>query len=132
MNIYEWADNAINSCPRYATGFTELLAIKPYCMSPTVRRHYDLKLLTIRSFQKVALEIFRAALDGEMDPAILHWLMNETPDSLGLRYHRSLEDRRSLRFGVREEAEHWAEVGGARSRKLEAIVERLGERALVG
>ncbi len=28
-----------------------------------------------------------------MPPAILHWLMNETPESYGIRFHQKLEDR---------------------------------------
>ena len=93
MNIYEWADGVINACPSYATGFTELLAAKPYWVSPEVRRLYDSRLPFIRSFQKTAVDLFRAALRNDVHPAILHWLINETPDSLGVRYHRSLEER---------------------------------------
>ena len=93
MNIYEWADRAINSCPRYETGFTELLAAKPYRVSSAVRRQYDSRLLLIRSFQKTAVDLFRAALNNDVHPTILHWLINETPQSLGLEYHRRLEDR---------------------------------------
>jgi hypothetical protein len=93
MNIYEWADNLINACPRYETGFTQLLATNPYRMFPAVRRLYDSRLALIRSFQQRALDLFRAALNNELDPVVLHWLMNETPESLGVPYHRTLEDR---------------------------------------
>jgi hypothetical protein len=93
MNIYEWADSLINSSPKYATGFTELLATKPYLVSPAVWRLYDSRLPLIRSFQQTALNIFRAALHDEIQPAVLHWLINETPESLGTSYHRQLEER---------------------------------------
>jgi hypothetical protein len=93
MDVYEWADNLINSSPRYATGFTELLSTKPYRVSPIVRGLYDARRPLIRSFQQIALDIFRAALRDEMDPSVLRWLMNETPDCVGIRYHRKLEDR---------------------------------------
>ncbi len=93
MDVYAWADDLFNSSPRYATGFTELLARKPYRVSANVRRLYDSRLSHIRSSQKIALDIFRAALNDEMPPAVLHWLMNETPDCIGLSYHRKLEDR---------------------------------------
>ena len=92
-NIYEWADNEINSSPRYATGFTELLATTPYRVLSAVWRGYEARLALIRSFQKAALQLFRAALKGETDPAVLHWLINETPESIGIPYHRALEDR---------------------------------------
>jgi hypothetical protein len=92
-DIYEWADNLINSSPRYATGFTQLLATKPYRVSAEVRRSYDARLPLIRSFQQTALQLFRAALNGKMHPAVLHWLVNETPNCVGLSYHRKLEDR---------------------------------------
>ena len=93
LSTYEWADSVINACPRYETGFTELLAAKPYRMSPTALRLYDSRLLLIRSFQKTAIDLFKAALREDVHPAILHWLINETPDSLGVGYHRRLEDR---------------------------------------
>lgn len=93
MDVYAWADDLINSAPRYATGFTELLATEPYRMPLVLRRQYDSRLHLIRSFQKIALDIFRASLNGEMPPIVLHWLMNETPDCVGLSYHRNLEDR---------------------------------------
>jgi hypothetical protein len=93
MDVYAWADSLIDSSPRYATGFTELLAARPYPVSPVVRRLYESRLLLIRSFQQIALGIFRAALNGEMHPVVLNWLMNETPDCVGLCYHRNLEDR---------------------------------------
>jgi hypothetical protein len=93
MDIYAWADRLIDACPSYATGFTELLATTPYPMSPAVRQQYDARFFLIRSFQQTTLELFRAALRGETPPAVLHWLMNETPESIATRYHRGLEDR---------------------------------------
>jgi hypothetical protein len=93
MDVYEWADSLINSSPRYATGFTELLATKPYRVSPIVQRLYDARLSLIRSFQQIALDIFRAALRDEMNPSVLRWLINETPECVGIGYHRKLEDR---------------------------------------
>ena len=93
MNVYEWADSAINAAPAYATGFTELLSTRPYVVRPVVRHLYESRLPLIRSFQRTALDIFRAALNDELDPAVLHWLINETLESFGVRYHRHLEDR---------------------------------------
>jgi hypothetical protein len=93
MDVYEWADSVINACPRYETGFTQLLAATPYRVSPAVRRLYDSRLVFIRSFQQTSLDIFRAALNNELDPAVLHWLMNETPVGLAQSYHRTLEER---------------------------------------
>jgi hypothetical protein len=93
MDVYRWADSLINACPRYETGFTQLLAATYYRVSPAVRRLYDSRLVFIRSFQQTALDIFRAALNNELDPAVFHWLMNETQESLAISYHRTLEDR---------------------------------------
>jgi hypothetical protein len=93
MNDYEWADCSINSCPRCATGFTQLLASSPYLISPVVWDLYESRLSLIRTFQRAALNLFRTALNNETHPSLIHWLLNETPDSLGFRYHRSLEDR---------------------------------------
>ncbi len=93
MDLYEWADDSINSSPRYATGFTQLLSTNPYQVSTAVRNEYVSRLPLIRSFQKTALAIFKSALNGEMDPRVLHWLTNEAPTGLGIGYHRGLEDR---------------------------------------
>jgi hypothetical protein len=93
VGTYEWADGLFNSSPRYATGFTELLATKPYPVSLVVRRLYEARASLIQYFQQTALNIFRVALNHELHPAVLHWLINETPDSLGISYHRKLEDR---------------------------------------
>ena len=92
MNIYEWADYSFNSSPNYAIGFTQLLASDPYIVPPKVFRSYDSRLQIIRDFQKIALRIFRNAIDHKTSPHILHWLLNETPKSLGLDYHRNLKD----------------------------------------
>ena len=93
MHVYEWADELINSAPRYATGFTELLSPQPFLISSDAWHAYQARLPLIRSYQQITLQIFRAALRNELDPAILHWLINDTPISIGLGYHRRLEDR---------------------------------------
>jgi len=92
MDVYEWP-TPDQLEPRYATGFTQLLATKPYRVSPEIRRLYESRLPLIRSFQQTALDLFRAALNDETHPAVLRWLINETPDCVGIRYHRELEDR---------------------------------------
>lgn len=93
MNIYEWADFSINSSPLYSTGFTQLLAEKPYLIDIKERNLYDERYLLIQSFQNKAIDIFKASIKGEISPEILHWLLNETPISIGLEYHRGLEER---------------------------------------
>lgn len=65
MDVYAWADGLIDACPRYATGFTELLATRPYPMSPAVRQQYDARFFRIRSFQQTVLELFKTALNGQ-------------------------------------------------------------------
>ncbi len=93
MNIYEWANHVLNTAPRYDVGFSELLSPNPYCMASNTRQLFDARLILIHSYMNTALEIFRAALRDETHPAVLHWLMNETPDIVGLPFHRKLEDR---------------------------------------
>ncbi len=93
MDIYEWADSAINSSPTCAMGLTLLLAAKPYVVPSASQRLYESRLPLIRSFQQTAIDVFKAALRNELYPSVLHWLINETPESFGIRYHRQLEDR---------------------------------------
>lgn len=92
-NYYEWADDLINMSPRCDTGFTQLLSTDPYSMPLAALEQYSKRLLLIQDFQRIAVKIFRDSLKNETDPQILHWLVNETPSSWGLDYHRSLEDR---------------------------------------
>ncbi len=93
INDYEWADNLIDSSPKYSTGFTQLLSVNPYVIPFSVWQLNDKKFSFVRSFQKTSLELFRAAIKNDTDSTILHWLMNDTPESLGIQYHRRLEER---------------------------------------
>jgi hypothetical protein len=93
MNIYDWADNIINTPPRFETGLTLLLAVRPYIVSPGVWQCFESRSSTIRQFQKTSIQIFKAALNHEISPDILRWLLNETPEPLGMTYHKRLEDR---------------------------------------
>lgn len=93
MNIYDWADDLINAPPRYETGFTLLLATKPYSVSPGVWQGFETRFSRIQQFQNISVQIFKAALKNEVRPEILHWLINETPEPLGIPYHKQLEER---------------------------------------
>ena len=93
MHEYEWADSLIDSSPRHATGFTQLIGSEPYFVSPSAWQSYSDRLKHIHDFQHICLDLFKAAIRGETDRALLHWLMNETPASLGIEYHRGLEER---------------------------------------
>ncbi|MGE5602084.1 MAG: hypothetical protein ACM30E_03475 [Nitrososphaerales archaeon] len=79
MNVYEWADNEVNACPTYQSGFTHLLSAGPYRLPSTVIRLYQARHPLIRSFQKTALDIFRAALSEKTPPmkyAGADWTLN--------------------------------------------------------
>lgn len=93
MDIYEWADRLIDSCPTYSTGFTQLLASRPYFVPAVVLQLYDYRLRLIQTFQQTALDIFRSALNNKEHTTLLHWLLNETPSSLGRWYHCHLDNR---------------------------------------
>lgn len=89
-NPYEWADGKLNSSPGYDVGFTQLLAVAPYKLPHSEYQVYSRRLIHIREFQQAALKLFQAALADQTDRRILHWMLNETPESLGIAYHRSL------------------------------------------
>ncbi len=93
LDSYAWADSMMNTCPSYAMGFRELLGANPFVVSSSTRCSYDVRLPLIRLFQRTAVNLFRASLDNDLDPVVLHWLINETLAGFGLRYHRNLEDR---------------------------------------
>lgn len=93
MNIYQWADDLFNHSPLYNTGFTQLIAEKPYLISKDDFGAAIKRQKTIHCFQKICLNIFKAALKGEVSTEILNWLLNETPKSIGINYHRCLQDK---------------------------------------
>ena len=93
MDDYKWADLLFNSCPKYETGFTQLLAQTPYHVPFNVYNLYEKRFTLIKEFQKISLELFRQVLKKKEHSVLLNWLINESPISLGLRYHQDLEDR---------------------------------------
>lgn len=93
VNIYDWADNQINTNPVYENSFTLLFAVKPYFISSYFWQGFESRFSEIQRFQNKAIEIFKAAINNELSPIILRWLINETPEPLGITYHKRLEDR---------------------------------------
>ena len=91
-DLYEWADNLINSSPDYSTGLTELLGTQPYFVSRQTMQQYQDRLATIRKFQETSISLFREVLRRNRNGRLLKWLINETPFSLGLEFHRKLND----------------------------------------
>jgi hypothetical protein len=89
---YKWADYAFNSCPEYSMGFAELLSTSPYFVSPDVMKQFEERLAVIRKFQESVITLFRDVLFKERKGQILKWLINETPVSIGIGYHRALND----------------------------------------
>ncbi len=89
MNSYEWLDKEFNNSVESDIGFTQLVATHPQvvCDDDFIAVQDRLKL--IHTFQDTCIEIFKGALDNN-DIDILRWLINETPDSLGIEYHRKL------------------------------------------
>jgi len=93
MNVYEWADDQIDSAPRYSTGFTLLLGKTPYYISSDDWEGAISRREIIQEFMRVSLALFRDSLATNTDPCIRNWLLNETPYNISLEYHRSLLDR---------------------------------------
>ena len=88
MKGYDWLNYEINQTfPGSNIGFTQLVATEP--QMENVKANSRLKI--IHTFQEKCIEIFKNALTKQ-DELLLFWLINETPDSLGLDYHRSLSE----------------------------------------
>lgn len=88
MKGYDWLDKEINKTfPESTIGFTQLIATEPQFKS--IRANSRLKI--IHDFQDKCIEIFRKSLEDN-DSVLLNWLINETPTSVGLDYHRALSD----------------------------------------
>lgn len=91
INSYQWADNEYNKCFISDIGFTQLLAAKPNRISIADYEKARGRLTLIHDFQDRCISLFRKAL-SENDKELLHWLLNETPESFGIEYHQNLKD----------------------------------------
>lgn len=88
---YKWADDLFRSSFASDIGFTQLLADEPHVVAALEYEAARERLATIHDFQERCISLFRRAL-SDNDSELLHWLLNETPRSYGLDYHRSLKD----------------------------------------
>ena len=75
-----------------SSGFEARIAATPYASSADAmagcRARYD----TIKKFQAVVIDIFRASLARELDPRIADGVLGDVPSSFGHAYHRELPD----------------------------------------
>lgn len=88
--IYKWVNEEFDYY-KYETGFTQMLADKAHYIKDEKYMCLDNRINHIHEFQDICIKIFRNALE-ENDEIILQWLLNETPDSLGIHYHKKLSD----------------------------------------
>ena len=93
MNVYTWADEQINTAPKYNSGFTQLLGKYPYYIESNDWNIVISRNVKIREFMRISLDIFKNVLNNDTDQQIRNWLLNETPDNISLNYHRSLKEQ---------------------------------------
>lgn len=91
MDIYDWLDSEFNNSIVSSTGFTQLIATKPCTIASSEYFKAAERLRVIHDFQDRCIHLFRCALE-ENNEELLKWLINETPISLGLDYHKTLLD----------------------------------------
>ena len=90
-NVYSWADQQFNNSFRASIGFTQLLSATPKYLDSCSYESLSKRVSLIHDFQDISIRIFRNALKYN-DQELLDWLLNETPASLGIEYHKNLED----------------------------------------
>lgn len=91
MSTYDWLDCEFNNSIVSRTGFTQLIATKPCTVPSSEYFKAEKRLQVIHDFQDRCIHLFRRALE-ENNEEMLKWLINETPISLGLDYHKTLLD----------------------------------------
>ena len=91
VNNYQWADNIYNQSFTSDTGFTQLLANEPYVIPASEYEKARKRLAIIHDFQDRCISLFRNALVANNEE-LIHWLLNETPVSFGVDYHKNLKD----------------------------------------
>lgn len=88
---YQWVDNIYNQCFTSDIGFTQLLASEPCVIPMSEYEKASQRLMLIRDFQDRCISLFRKSL-AENDKELIHWLLNETPESFGVEYHKNLKE----------------------------------------
>lgn len=88
--IYKWANTEFDVY-KSEIGFTQRIADKPVYIEKEKYESLSNRINLIHEFQDTCISIFREALN-ENNEELLHWLLNETPESFGVDYHKSLSD----------------------------------------
>ena len=91
MSIYDWLDNEFNSTIVSDIAFSQLVATAPCIIPSTEYMKIQERLRIIHEFQDGCIRLFKNAL-RDNDEVLLKWLVNETPVSLGIEYHKALLD----------------------------------------
>ncbi|MCL2089733.1 MAG: hypothetical protein FWH11_00655 [Micrococcales bacterium] len=88
-----WADQEFSTEHTSGSYFDQMLAIEP-TYTPTAMMKIAMERLAImRDFQQRCIDVFRAALSGDVSERIRDWLLNDLPTCLREEYHLTLEDR---------------------------------------
>lgn len=96
IDKYMWADNQFNHCFSPNIGFTQLLSVSPTKINASDYEAANNRLKIIQEFQDTCIYIFRQALKDN-NQELLHWLLNETPQSFAIDYHKRLDDQHFVR-----------------------------------
>jgi hypothetical protein len=91
MNLYDFLDQTLNGATGGRTGFRELCQPEPMFVSEEFASLRVERIQYINEFFTSAIAVFRAALDGDLPPVVLEFLLNDAPRNLGFEYHRELE-----------------------------------------
>lgn len=71
-------------------GFNNYPAADIYQMDPEVLKGFEARYEPMKKFQKITSSLFKASLEGEMDPEIARLIINELPACNGFEHHRGL------------------------------------------
>lgn len=88
---HQWVNARLHELDNTDTGFSMLVATRPYRYSTPILKRYRAQYSVIGDLFSGTLRAFQAALNGDVDPIVLRWLLNDTPVSWDLEYHRRLQ-----------------------------------------
>ena len=69
-----------------------LVAAGPYSLTDAEFDGCVERYAVIKSFHQKSMDVFRASLRGDLEPAIAQSILGDVPESLGHAYHRQLPD----------------------------------------
>ena len=90
QNLYAELNNLLSTTIAGAGGFNELLQVSPVVLPEGVFAQRTARLSILQTFFETTLQIFRDVIAGKYSPDLSRLLLNDVPESYGIKFHQEL------------------------------------------